>query len=289
MRQDQIISVVGIVAALLLAMPIAYLGSQNGASFAGLPVFMLCGLVAFIVQWVMFIPAWIYHTEHYFDLTGSLTYITLTIFALLTAGLGNERALLIGALVMIWATRLGSFLFIRISKAGEDRRFRKMKMNFLQFLMTWTLQGLWVYITYAAGLAAMTSVAEVPIGPIAIAGAALWALGFGIEVVADRQKTAFRKDPSNQDKFIQSGLWAWSRHPNYFGEIMLWCGIMVIAIPVLEGLQYATLISPIFVIVLLTKISGVRMLENRAEKLWGNDPEYQKYKATTPSLIPLPK
>ncbi|MGB0693846.1 MAG: DUF1295 domain-containing protein [Pseudomonadales bacterium] len=289
MRQDQIISVVGIVAALLLAMPIAYLGSQNGASFAGLPVFMLCGLVAFIVQWVMFIPAWIYHTEHYFDLTGSLTYITLTIFALLTAGLGNERALLIGALVMIWATRLGSFLFIRISKAGEDRRFRKMKMNFLQFLMTWTLQGLWVYITYAAGLAAMTSVAEVPIGPIAIAGAALWALGFGIEVVADRQKTAFRKDPSNQDKFIQSGLWAWSRHPNYFGEILLWCGIMVIAIPVLEGLQYATLISPIFVIVLLTKISGVRMLENRAEKLWGNDPEYQKYKATTPSLIPLPK
>ena len=289
MRQDQIISVVGMVAALLLAMPIAYLGSQNGAGFAGLPVFMLCGLVAFIVQWVMFIPAWIYHTEHYFDLTGSLTYITLTIFALLTAGLGNERALLIGALVMIWATRLGSFLFIRISKAGEDRRFRKMKMNFLQFLMTWTLQGLWVYITYAAGLAAMTSVAEVPIGPIAIAGAALWALGFGIEVVADRQKTAFRKDPSNQDKFIQSGLWAWSRHPNYFGEILLWCGIMVIAIPVLEGLQYATLISPIFVIVLLTKISGVRMLENRAEKLWGNDPEYQKYKATTPSLIPLPK
>ena len=289
MRQDQIISVVGIVAALLLAMPIAYLGSQNGASFAGLPVFMLCGLVAFIVQWVMFIPAWIYHTEHYFDLTGSLTYITLTIFALLTAGLGNERALLIGALVMIWATRLGSFLFIRISKAGEDRRFRKMKMNFLQFLMTWTLQGLWVYITYAAGLAAMTSVAEVPIGPIAIAGAALWALGFGFEVVADRQKTAFRKDPSNQDKFIQSGLWAWSRHPNYFGEILLWCGIMVIAIPVLEGLQYATLISPIFVIVLLTKISGVRMLENRAEKLWGNDPEYQKYKATTPTLIPLPR
>ena len=289
MRQDQIISVVGIVAALLLAMPIAYLGSQNGASFAGLPVFMLCGLVAFIVQWVMFIPAWIYHTEHYFDLTGSLTYITLTIFALLTAGLGNERALLIGALVMIWATRLGSFLFIRISKAGEDRRFRKMKMNFLQFLMTWTLQGLWVYITYAAGLAAMTSVTEVPIGPIAVAGAALWALGFGFEVVADRQKTAFRKDPSNQDKFIQSGLWAWSRHPNYFGEILLWCGIMVIAIPVLEGLQYATLISPIFVIVLLTKISGVRTLENRAEKLWGNDPEYQKYKATTPSLIPLPK
>ena len=289
MRQDQIISVVGIVAALLLAMPIAYLGSHNGASFAGLPAFMLCGLVAFIVQWVMFIPAWIYHTEHYFDLTGSLTYITLTLFALLTAGLGNERALLIGALVMIWATRLGSFLFIRISKAGEDRRFRKMKMNFLQFLMTWTLQGLWVYITYAAGLAAMTSVAEVPIGPIAIAGAALWALGFGIEVVADRQKTAFREDPSNRDKFIQSGLWAWSRHPNYFGEILLWCGIMVIAIPVLEGLQYSTLISPIFVIVLLTKISGVRMLENRAEKLWGNDPEYQKYKATTPSLIPLPK
>lgn len=289
MRKDQIISLAGIAAALLLAVPIGLFGSHNGIEFNGIPVFLLCGLVAFIVQWLVFIPAWIYQTEHYFDLTGSLTYITLTLFALLATGFTNDRALLIGACVIIWAARLGSFLFLRISKAGEDRRFRKMKTNFLQFLMTWTLQGLWVYITYAAGLAAMTSVSDVPIGPMAIAGAAIWLLGFAVEVIADRQKSAFRADPDNQGKFIKSGLWAWSRHPNYFGEILLWCGIMLIAIPVLEGMQYATLISPIFVIVLLTKISGVRMLENRADKLWGNDPEYQDYKARTPTLFPLPR
>ena len=193
------------------------------------------------------------------------------------------------ALVAIWAVRLGSFLFRRIRADGVDGRFDALKPDFLRFLMTWTLQGLWVYITYAAGLAAMTSVNNVPIDAWAIAGAGLWMIGFWIEVTADRQKTAFRAVPENRDKFINTGLWAWSRHPNYFGEILLWCGIMLIAIPVLEGMQYATLISPIFVIVLLTKISGVRMLENRAEKLWGNDPEYQQYKAKTPTLIPLPR
>ena len=118
--------------------------------------------------------------------------------------------------------------------------------------------------------------------------ASIWLAGFAIEVIADRQKSAFRADPENRNRFIQSGLWAWSRHPNYFGEIVLWSGIAVIAFPVLQGWQYATLISPIFVVVLLTKISGVRMLENRANKQWGNDPDYQAYRDSTSVLVPMP-
>ena len=128
----------------------------------------------------------------------------------------------------------------------------------------------------------------IPLDIYAAAGVALWLTGFAIEVIADRQKSAFRADPDNRNKFIQSGLWAWSRHPNYFGEIVLWSGIALIAFPVLEGWQYATLISPVFVVVLLTKISGVRMLENRANKQWGNDPDYQAYRDRTSVLVPMP-
>ncbi len=174
---------------------------------------------------------------------------------------------------------------MRVKEAGFDRRFQRMLDVPMQFFMTWTLQGLWVTVTLAAGMAALTS-NPVPIGPMAIAGGIAWVLGFTIEVIADRQKTKFRE----QDKggFITGGLWSWSRHPNYFGEIVLWLGITMIAIPTLSGWQWATMISPIFVIVLLTKISGVRMLEVSGQKRWGEDEAYQAYVANTSVLIPLP-
>ncbi|MBL6689761.1 MAG: DUF1295 domain-containing protein [Pseudomonadales bacterium] len=282
-----VIWITGIIAALVLGSVIAFAGSQHGATWLGLPLFALCCAAAFLIQWMMFVPAWVYQTEHYFDLTGSLTYISLALIALLF-GQGDPRSLLIGALVIIWAGRLGAFLFLRIRAAGEDRRFRSIKTDFLQFLMTWTLQGAWVSITMGAGLAAMTTANEVPLGLFAFLGLLLWVAGFAIEVVADSQKSRFKADPANQDSFIDVGLWRWSRHPNYFGEIVLWIGITMIAFPVLQGWQYATLISPIFVIVLLTKISGVRMLEHRSDKKWGNDPAYQAYKSDTPVLVPRP-
>lgn len=276
----------GIIASLALGVAIAWAGSTHSLSWQGVPVFMLaCGL-AFVIQWLMFVPAFVYQTERYFDLTGSLTYISLALFACFVSGFGDPRTLLLAGLIVIWAARLGSFLFVRISRAGEDRRFRAIKPDFLQFLMTWTIQGLWVSITMAAALAAMTSNAPQELGIFAAIGLMLWIAGFAIEVIADNQKTRFKAMPGREDEFINEGLWRWSRHPNYFGEIVLWLGIAVIAFPVLQGWQYATLISPVFVIVLLTYISGVRMLEHRADKRWGADPEYQLYKASTPVLFP---
>jgi len=251
-----------------------------------LPPFFQLALLAFAVQWLMLIPSWIFHTEKYFDLTGSLTYITLAVLGMSMLGNDDPRSTLIGLLVIIWAVRLGSFLFGRVSKAGEDRRFRRIKQSFPQLLMVWSLQGAWVTITFSTGLAAMTSDFYEPLGLFAAVGVAFWLAGFAIEVIADRQKTRFRRDPENQQRFIQSGLWAYSRHPNYFGEIMLWTGIAVIALPVLHGWWYLTLISPVWVFLLLTKISGVRLLELRADKNWGDDPDYQAYKARTPVLFP---
>lgn len=273
--------------ALLVALLVGWAGSQHGHSVGGIPVMMLCVFVAFLIQWVMFLHAWKNRTERFFDLTGSITYVTVLAVALLL-GNGDPRSLLITVLVAVWAVRLGTFLFGRVTQDGHDRRFNQIKNSFSTFFMTWSLQGLWVSFTLACGLAAMTAVEAQPLGAFAVIGVAVWLLGFTFEVIADRQKTAFRAEAENQGQFITSGLWAWSRHPNYFGEIVLWLGIALIALPVLKGWQYLTLISPLFVYVLLTKISGVGMLERRADRAWGEDPEYQAYKARTPVLIPRP-
>lgn len=277
------ISVVGILVAIVIAAVISIAGGQAGIQVAGMPILFLFGVIAFSVQWLAFIHAFVFQTEKYFDLIGSITYIGLAIAALLFSD-KEPGAILIALMVMIWALRLGSFLFIRVKKAGHDSRFKSIKPDFLQFLMTWTLQGLWIFTTFAAGLTALTSGSQHSIDGFVIAGAALWLIGFLIEVIADKQKSAFRNDPANLNKFIQHGLWARSRHPNYFGEIVLWTGVAVAAIPALEGWQYVTLISPVFVFVLLTKISGVRMLEQQALRKWGNDKTYRAYYERTPSL-----
>jgi steroid 5-alpha reductase family enzyme len=134
----------------------------------------------------------------------------------------------------------------------------------------------------------MTSVASVPLAGSAVLGTAVWVAGFAIEVVADRQKSRFRADPANRDRFIRTGLWAWSRHPNYFGEITLWVGVALVAAPALAGWQLATLVSPVFVFLLLTRVRGIPLLEARAQQKWGHDPDYQAYRARTPVLLPRP-
>ncbi len=277
-------SILGILASMILAGAIALAAGYQGLQFAGGPLLLLFALLAFVVQWLAFIPAFSFQTEKYFDLLGSATYILLALAAMYFSN-RDPGSLLIGMLVIIWALRLGSFLFIRVSRAGHDSRFRSIKPDFLQFLMTWTIQGLWVFLTFSAGLAAMTSGQPHALDGYVIAGGIMWTAGMLIEVIADQQKTAFRNDPANADKFIQHGLWAWSRHPNYFGEILLWTGIAVIAFPALAGWQYVTLISPLFVLVLLTKVSGVRMLENKARRKWGEDAEYLAYVERTPRLV----
>ena len=282
-------SILSILACLALGVIVALAGSQGSITFNGLPSFALAASIGFILHWLIFIPSYIYQTEHYFDLIGSISYISIVLFTFLALNNLDIRSILIGLLIMVWAVRLGSFLFARVKRDGKDNRFTVMKTKFWWFLFTWTIGGLWVFITMAAGLAAMTSAKVVPLGWYALIGIVLWLEGFIVEVVADHQKTRFRSKKENRDKFINEGLWSLSRHPNYYGEITLWLGIAFIAFPVLQGWQLLTLISPIFVYILLTRISGITMLERRADKKWGDDPEYQLYKETTSSLIPMAK
>ncbi len=270
----------------MIALLVALAGAYNGQRINGIPIFMLCVGLAFLINWLAFIPAYRSQTEKYYDLTGTLTYLSVTTLALVLSSRIDVRSVLLAALVMIWAIRLGTFLFRRIQQSGKDDRFDKIKPNFLRFLNAWGIQALWVTLTSAPAIIAITSMKRTNIGIFAIIGLVLWLIGFTIEVVADYQKTQFRKNPANKGKFIQTGLWSRSRHPNYFGEIVLWTGVTIIAIPALQGWQWIALISPVFVTLLLTRISGVPMLEAKAEKKWGGQPDYEAYKAQTPVLIP---
>jgi len=271
---------------ILIGYLVALAGSQGGATVFGVPLFALSVGLAFLIQWLVFIPAYLMQTEKFFDLTGSITYISVTVIALVLSAGANSRAILLAALVIIWAIRLGSFLFGRIRKAGKDDRFDEIKPSFIRFLNVWTIQALWVTFTMAAALVAITTTTRKGLDIFALVGFLVWAFGFAFEVIADSQKSRFSANPSNKGKFIQTGLWSRSRHPNYFGEIVLWLGVAIIALPVLQGWQWVALISPLFVTLLLTRVSGVPLLEKKADKKWGGQAEYESYKKQTPVLIP---
>jgi len=269
---------------LLIGAAVSLAGGDGGVKIGTISLFAICGIIAFLVNWIAFIPANAAQTEHYYDLTGSVTYLSVIA---VTPEL-SVRAKLAAIMVTVWTLRLGIFLFRRINQAGQDDRFDAIKTNPLRFFIAWTLQGLWVLLTAACALAIITGGSATPIGMVGAIGILMWLIGFIIEMVADAQKSAFKRDPDNKGKFINVGLWSWSRHPNYFGEILLWTGMAVFALPVLSGWQWVTLVSPVFVAMLLIRVSGIPMLAAKGQKKWGDNADYQAYIANTSLLFPKP-
>ena len=244
-------------------------------------------LLAFLIHWLFFIPAYLLKTEKFFDLTGSLTYISIMVYVVYTKNNLQEQlgSIILASLVILWAVRLGSFLFLRIKKAGEDKRFREIKTSFARFFLLWTISGMWVSFCSMCALTAIASNDGVILNNIFYIGLVTFIIGLSIEIIADSQKTKFRKDPKNKDKFINEGLWAKSRHPNYVGEITLWAGVAIMSFSSLEGWQYISLISPIFTYLLLVYVSGVPQLTASGQKKWGHLESYQDYIKNTPTLI----
>ena len=240
----------------------------------------------FAIQIIVFIPSFIFRTEHYYDLTGGITYISTVVIALILKSSYQTIdliSLLLGSMVIIWATRLSSFLFLRVKKSGEDVRFKKIKHSFSWFLMTFMLQGMWVFMCIFPALIVISSFNS-EINNYAIVGTVVWLFGFLFEIVADNQKSNFNK--INKGKFISTGLWSMTRHPNYFGEFILWLGITIASLGYIDNYRYILLLTPIFVYLLLTRVSGVNLLEEIGEKRWGDSKEYQKYKEKTPLFFP---
>ena len=265
--------------------------ASNTSHLVNYPAMLVLASIAFAIQWIMFVPAFLLQTEKFYDLTGSLTFLTLLLTCVFSLGNLSIYQWVLVAMVGVWAIRLGTFLFVRILKDGADNRFDEIKPNPVRFFTAWTIQGLWVFLTSAAAIAALVSSSQINFdSPITLTlmtiGALFWLVGFVIEVIADAQKRQFRNLPSRDEPFINTGLWAYSRHPNYFGEILLWSGAALFAIPALQGWQFVVLISPVFVTLLLIKVSGIPLLEKKADTKFGQLASYQDYKDATPVLIP---
>ena len=276
----------------LIAFLVSLASSQNGVSYNNYPISIICMALSFIIHWLVFIPSYFYKTEKFYDITGTVAYLSILLTTAYLINLVNDEGILLRSIisiifVMIWAIRLGIFLFKRVIKVGEDKRFEHAKKSFSKFLMFFNISALWVFLTIVNVLTMIINNSDSVTDLFFIIGVSIAIIGFIIEVVADMQKRIFRTNISNKGQFISSGLWSISRHPNYFGEMMIWVGMSVVTIPILIGWQFITLISPIFVIFLLTKVSGINLLEASANDKWGADKNYQDYKDKTSVLIPF--
>jgi len=249
-------------------------------------------LISIGVNWFVFVVhAYPQSSEKFFDATGTLTYVTLIVSALLLApssplALGL-RPLVLAAMVLVWSIRLGSYLLARIMRDGKDARFDALKPNAVFWLGIWSMQSLWCYLVALPALIIISQPSCAPAPSLLdLAGWSLWALGMLFEVLADLQKATWRADPVNKGMFIHSGLWAYSRHPNYFGEILLWIGICVSGTSCFRGTELLGWLSPMTTYILLLYVSGVPLLEKTADERWSHDPAYQWYKEHTPVVFP---
>ena len=289
-RQDMKLTTIVVISAFLILFLVVRAVENKSVMVNEYSAVFYCAVLCIGMQWVAWIPASIAKTERFYDLAGGITYLTVLGFSL-WAGSQSEppslRELTVSLLVVIWSIRLSFFLYFRIHRTGKDGRFDQLKTSPIRFLVPWTLQGLWVFLTMIGVIVINSQAGPAPaLGIWDGIGLSMWILGFSIEAIADRQKTVFNTEPTNQGKWINSGLWSYSRHPNYFGEILLWTGIAFFGISCFTGLERVAWISPVFIYILLTKVSGTPILDKRALEKWGDDPEYQTYRKNTPALIP---
>ena len=284
------ISVLIIILTILIPSSLSLLISDNSISINGYPVLLYCVLISFTIHLIIFIPSAIMKNEKFYDFTGMIAYLSIIIFALQQKYIQIHSidiySLVLSLLISIWTLRLGIFLFYRVLKVGEDIRFKDVKNNALKFFVWFSISSLWVSLTTMAAMNVVTSKNYNKDLTLLCIGTIIWIIGFLFEIISDYQKIKFKNNALNKNKFIDSGLWSISRHPNYFGEIILWIGIYIITLTSTSGLEYLGIISPLFVIVLLNKVSGINLLEASADKKWGSSKEYQKYKKITPKLIP---
>lgn len=243
-----------------------------------------------VVNIFFFLIALIFRTDKVTDLSYSLSFVLLAPALLFSKGAGFSMGqILFTIAIVLWGIRLGSYLLMRILKTKTDHRFDDKRNNPINLIKFWGLQIIAVCVIMLPVSFFLTSRSVGAINIFSYVGFTLFILGLIIEWFSDAQKFSFKNKPENRGRWIDSGLWHYSRHPNYFGEIMLWWGLFIVTLPTLSGWMFLTLLGPIFITVLLLFVSGIPLLEKSSEKRYGANPKYMKYKKNTSILIPLPK
>lgn len=240
------------------------------------------------INFVLFIIAYRLQSDKLTDISYALSFFTIDIISLLHTNRYNLFSFIIFALPALWAVRIGVFLLIRVMKVGKDRRFDDIRTSFVRFGKFWLGQAITAWILMLPIVLALNRKGRVSF--LLILGAVIWLCGLLIEALADYQKFAFKLDKNNEGRWIQEGLWKYSRHPNYFGEILVWCGVYVSCFASLSSIgRLVGLASPLLITWVLLFVSGVPLLEKSADQRWGKLKDYKEYKQRTHLLAPLPK
>lgn len=259
------------------------MGTVIDSHFLGLTAIVTIGY-----QFLFFIITALLKFDKVTDFAGSTNFVIIALLTLLLKASWHFRQIVLTFFVVLWGLRLGLFLLFRILQWGEDRRFDEMRTNFGRLAIFWIFQAVWVWAVSLPVTLVNASDRNPFLQIEDIIGWIMWTLGFIIEGTADQQKLRFKKSPETRGRWCNIGLWKYSRHPNYFGEILLWWGIFVASSPVLKGAEWLVIIGPIFLTLLLLFVSGIPLLEESADKKFGNVDGYRRYKERTSPLILLP-
>ncbi|MDZ7744168.1 MAG: DUF1295 domain-containing protein [Candidatus Saccharibacteria bacterium] len=242
-------------------------------------------LLALALNIAAFAIAYSKKSDKLTDFTYGLTFFLIALLAYTQGAMSTPQAILL-LLVTLWAVRISAFLLIRILSTGKDNRFNDIRQSFWKFGAFWLLQGCSAWVIMLPSIYFLSGDTASFTGAVLV-GVLIWSVGYLFETVADYQKFTFKQNKANKGKWIQNGLWAYSRHPNYFGEITMWVGIYILAISTISGTQQLiALASPLWIFILLRFVSGTPKLETYADKRWGDNKSYQAYKRKTPLLIP---
>ncbi|MBH60649.1 MAG: hypothetical protein CL907_05760 [Dehalococcoidia bacterium] len=276
-----IISVLLIWTTLLI---VSYLLNFDSISYQGFAISSIIILVVVFIQFIFYFHSLIFKTDLLFDFIGTLSFITLLTIGLALMVSPDFNKIFISFLLFLWTSRLGIFLLFRRIKAKKDVRFESFLRSPIKLFLVWNIQAIWVVFSSLPLIVVLSSKIEHDFGLLEWGGFSIWLIGFLVEVIADNQKRTFKKN--NPTLFITTGLWGYSRHPNYLGEILIWLGITVMSFKYLSGFGYIALISPVFVFILLRYISGVPQLESIGNQRWGGDDRYKEYKNKVGLLFP---
>ncbi|GMH45935.1 hypothetical protein BSKO_13899 [Bryopsis sp. KO-2023] len=241
------------------------------------------------LNWGAWIIAAIFKTEKFYDAVGSLSFCTVALSSLINGNHFHARQIGVTGMILVWTVRLGTFLLYRAIKFGGDSRFKEATEKPALYFVYWTMQAAWVWVC-CLPLTFLNAKASNPgLGPSDIIGIILYVTGMLTEVTADFQKLFFKMNPDNRGQFVNVGLWKNARYPNYFGEMLIWWGIFVTSIKGLSGVEFVSVVSPCFVMLLLLTVSGIPLQEKQAKERWGQDPAYQEHRRRTNLLVPIPK